>query len=84
LKIFFIRLLQVVWCLTGVAIPMIPLSILYDPDDSLSYLSIEVLNETVVVIVLGIIVWCSLLIVIQYLIFGNLRPVDLFNGVLND
>ena len=76
MKIVFIRLLKVLWFLTLIIAPIYIFSALFfieGGNDGLALAGIFTLMT---------VIWCSILIIVQYLVFGKLHPAKLFDGTL--
>ncbi len=77
MKTFFIRILQVNWILSGVFFAYIYLS----ENQRYDALMLFHYHDPIVWNIIGLI-WCVILIIVQYLVFGTPHPLDLFDGAL--
>lgn len=78
MKIVFIRLLKILWFLTVVIAPVSIVGTLIFVDGGNHNLVLACL------LIVMTIVWCSMLIIVQYLVFGKLHPTYLFDGTLTN
>ncbi len=71
MRVVFIRLLQVLWVLSAVIIIGLMIAA-FTTEDMLKVLAVVLFAS----------VWLVVLIIVQYLVFGKLNPMHLFNSSL--